>query len=541
LGARDGHQGFVAIMTSRVLISDRLSERAVETFLNRGLKVDYRPDIGSNKPALLESIGGYEGLAVRSTTKVSVKVLQRAVRLKVIGRAGVGTDNIDVDSASARGIIVMNTPHGNAVTTAEHTIALMLALAREIPDANASTQAGKWEKNRFLGVELFNKTLGIIGCGNIGTIVADRAHGLKMKVVAYDPYLSPERAVEIGVEKVKLDELLERADFITLHSPLTDKTRRIIDARALARMKRGARLINCARGGLVDETAVKLALETGQLAGVALDVFENEPVTSHPLFGRRAVVCTPHLGAATAEAQENVAIQIAEQMADFLISGAVTNALNMPSITAEEAPRLRPFVDLAGKLGSFAGQLTEVSLRGISIEYAGSVGELNTRALTSAALAGFLRPMLGAVNMVSAPVVARERGIRVDETRQTPRGVYDSYIRFAVHGEGFERSIAGTVFSDGKPRIIQIKGINMEAEFGPHMLYVTNLDKPGFIGALGTILGNAGVNIATFHLGREAQGGQAIALVEIDDPIEPSVLSAVQALPHVRQARTLAF
>ncbi|MDP9136618.1 MAG: phosphoglycerate dehydrogenase [Pseudomonadota bacterium] len=528
-------------MTPQVLVSDRLSEKAVQIFRHRGIAVDYRPDLGTDKDGLLAAIGDYDGLAVRSATKVSAKVVDRAARLKVIGRAGIGTDNIDLGAASARGIIVMNTPHGNAVTTAEHTLALMLALARQIPEANASTQAGRWEKNRFLGVELFNKTLGVIGCGNIGTIVADRAHGLRMKVVAYDPYLSPERAVELGVEKVNLDELLDRADFVTLHAPLTDKTRNVIDARALARMKRGVRLINCARGGLVDETALKAALDSGQVAGAALDVFATEPVTSHPLFGHPGVVCTPHLGAATAEAQENVAVQIAEQMADYLIAGAVSNALNMPSITAEEAPRLRPFVDLAAKLGSFAGQLTEVPLRGVAIEYAGAVGDLNTRALTSAALAGFLKPMLGVVNMVSAPVVARERGIQVDETRQTARGIYDSYIRFTVNGAGFERSIAGTVFSDGKPRIIQIKGINMEAEFGVHMLYVTNADKPGFIGALGTILGNAGVNIATFHLGREAQGGHAIALVEVDDPVAPEVLATVQELPHVRQVRALAF
>ncbi len=528
-------------MTAQVLVSDRLSERAVEVFRRRGIAVDYRPDLGADKEALLSSIGGYDGLVVRSATKVSGKVIGRAARLRVIGRAGIGIDNIDLRSATARGIIVMNTPYGNAVTTAEHTIALMLALARQIPEANASTQSGRWEKERFLGVELFNKTVGIIGCGNIGGIVADRAHGLHMKVIAHDPYLSPERAVEIGVEKVTLEELLGRADFVTLHTPLTEKTRNIIDAGALKRMKRGARLINCARGGLVDEMALKAALDAGHIAGAALDVFETEPATAHPLFGHPGVVCTPHLGAATAEAQENVAVQIAEQMADYLIAGAVANALNMPSITAEEAPRLRPFIDLAGKLGSFAGQLTEVALQGVAIEYAGAVGELNTRALTSAALAGFLKPMLGVVNMVSAPMVARERGIQVDETRQTARGVYDSYIRFTVIGEGFERSIAGTVFSDGKPRIIQIKGINMEAEFGPHMLYVTNADKPGFIGALGTILGGAGVNIATFHLGRETRGGHAIALVEIDEPIPAAALAAVQELPHVRQARTLAF
>jgi D-3-phosphoglycerate dehydrogenase len=362
-----------------------------------------------------------------------------------------------------------------------------------------------------------------------------------MKVIAYDPYLSAERAVEVGVEKVDFDTLLARADFVSLHTPLTEKTRHILDAAALARMKRGVRIINCARGGLIVEEALLDALNSGQVAGAALDVFEVEPATDNPLFAHENVVCTPHLGASTSEAQENVALQIAEQMADYLVTGAVTNALNMPSISAEEAPRLKPFVALVDQLGSFAGQLTETAISGISIEYAGEVAEMNTRALTSALLAGLLKPLLGDVNMVSAPVVAKERGIKVDEIRQTPRGTYESYVRLTVRTERQERSVAGTVFSDGKPRIIQIKGINMEAELGPHMLYLTNADKPGFIGALGTTLGNAGVNIATFHLGRQAPGGDAIALVEIDEPIPREVLMAVESLPHVRQAKPLRF
>jgi D-3-phosphoglycerate dehydrogenase len=458
-----------------------------------------------------------------------------------VGRAGIGIDNVELAAATSRGIVVMNTPFGNAITTAEHTVALMMALARQIPEADHSMRAGKWLKNRFIGVELYSKTLGIIGCGNIGSIVAERAIGLRMKVIAFDPFLSPERAIELGVEKVTFEELLRRADFISLHTPLTDKTRNIIDAAAIARMRRGVRIINCARGGLLVESALIEALRSGHVAGAALDVFETEPPTDNPLTAMEQVVMTPHLGASTSEAQENVAVQIANQLADFLISGAVSNALNMPSISVEEAPRLKPYVALAEQLGSFAGQLTESSLVGIAIEYAGEVGELNTRALTSALLAALLRPMLGDVNMVSAPAVARERGIRVDEIRQTHRGVYDSYIRLTVRTESLERSIAGTVFSDGKPRVIQIKGINMEAELGPHMLYVTNADKPGFIGAFGTILGDRGVNIATFHLGRDQPGGNAIALVEVDGPVPPSVLAAVEALPQVKQARALRF
>ena len=528
-------------MTPRVLVSDKLSETAVQIFRDRGIEVDYLPDLGKDKDALLAAIPNYDGLAIRSATKVTPKVIAAASRLRVIGRAGIGVDNVDISAATGRGIVVMNTPFGNAITTAEHAISMMMALARQIPEANASTRAGKWEKNRFMGVELFNKTLGVIGCGNIGSIVADRGLGLKMRVIAYDPFLSPERAIDIGVEKVELDDIFRRSDFITLHTPLTDRTRNVIDAVALAKCRKGVRIINCARGGLVNEQALYEALISGHVAGAALDVFEVEPATSHPLFALENVVCTPHLGASTGEAQEKVALQVAEQMSDYLLQGAVSNALNMPAISADEAPRLRPFIALTEKLGSFAGQLTDDPITGIVIEFAGDVGEMNTRALTSAALAGLLQPMLGTVNMVSAPVVARERGIRVDEVKQTQRGAYENYVRLTVRTASMERSVAGTVFSDGKPRIIQIKGIELEAEFGPHMLYITNEDKPGFIGALGTLLGDAGVNIATFHLGRKAQGGEAICLLQVDEPTPDQVLRAVSEVPQVKQARPLAF
>jgi D-3-phosphoglycerate dehydrogenase len=528
-------------MAPRVLVSDKLSETAVQIFRDRGIAVDYLPELGKDKDALLAAIPAYDGLAIRSTTKVTPKLMAAATSLRVIGRAGIGVDNVDLPAATQRGIVVMNTPFGNAITTAEHAIAMMMALARQIPEANASTRAGKWEKNRFMGVELFNKTLGIVGCGNIGSIVADRALGLRMRVIAYDPFLSPERAIELGVEKVELDDIFRRSDFITLHTPLTEKTRNIIDVRALGLCRKGVRIINCARGGLVAEDALHDALLSGHVAGAALDVFEVEPATTHKLFSLDTVVCTPHLGASTGEAQENVALQVAEQMSDYLLSGAVSNALNMPSISADEAPRLRPFIALAERLGSFAGQLTEEPVTGIILEYAGEVGEMNTRALTSAALEGILRPMLGSVNMVSAPVVARERGVKVDEVKQSQRGAYETYIRLTVKTASLERSVAGTVFSDGKARIIQIKGIDLEAEFGPHMLYITNEDRPGFIGALGTLLGNAGVNIATFNLGRKAQGDEAICLVSVDEPPPVAVLDAVNDLPHVRHVRPLAF
>jgi D-3-phosphoglycerate dehydrogenase len=468
-------------------------------------------------------------------------VIAAASKLKVIGRAGIGVDNIDVPAATAKGIIVMNTPFGNSITTAEHAIALLFALARQIPQADASTQAGKWEKNRFLGVELTAKTLGIIGCGNIGSIVADRAMGLKMKVIAYDPYLSPERAADLGVDKVELDELLARADFISLHTPLTDKTRNILGAENLAKTRKGVRIINCARGGLVDEQALRAALDSGQVGGAAFDVFAVEPATGNPLFGHPNVVSTPHLGAATTEAQENVALQIAEQMADYLLRGAIANAINFPSITAEEAPKLKPFIALAEKLGSFAGQLTETGIAKVRISYEGAVAQMKTKALTSAAVAGLLRPMLEDVNFVSAPIVAKERGIVVEEMTREAVGDYESLITVTVVTERMERSVAGTVYADGKPRIVDIKGIRMDAEFGHSMIYVTNEDKPGFIGRLGTLLGDAGINIATFHLGRQAPGGSAIALVEIDGPISPEVLARVLKLPQVQQARPLKF
>jgi D-3-phosphoglycerate dehydrogenase / 2-oxoglutarate reductase len=525
----------------RVLVSDKLSETAVQIFRDRGVDVDYMPDLGKDKDALLAVIDQYDGLAIRSATKVTPKLIVAASRLKVIGRAGIGVDNVDIPAASARGIVVMNTPLGNSITTAEHSISMMMALARQIPEANASTHAGKWEKNRFMGVELYNKTLGVIGCGNIGSIVADRALGLKMKVIAFDPFLSAERAVEIGVEKVELEDIFRRADFITLHTPLTEKTRNVIDAAALAKCKKGVRIVNCARGGLVNEDALYDAMVAKHVAGAALDVFETEPATTHKLFGLENVVATPHLGASSTEAQENVALQVAEQMSDFLMTGAVTNALNMPSISADEAPRLKPFVALAEKLGSFAGQLTDEVITGIVIEYAGDVGEMNTRALTSAALAGAMAAQIGLVNMVSAPLVAKERGIKVDEVKQTQRGAYETYIRMTIKTDRFERSVAGTVFSDGKPRIIQVKGIELESDFGRHMLYVTNNDKPGFIGNIGTLMGNAGINIACFHFGRVAPGGDAIGLVEVDAPVPQAVMDKVHALPNVKQVKVLAF
>jgi D-3-phosphoglycerate dehydrogenase len=523
----------------KVLIADKLSPAAIAIFKERGVEADVKT--GLSKDELLAIVDQYDGIAIRSATKITAEVVKAAKKLKVVGRAGIGVDNVDIPAATAAGIIVMNTPFGNSITTAEHAIALMFALARELPAANASTQAGKWEKNRFMGVEVTGKVLGLIGAGNIGGIVADRAKGLKMRVIAFDPYLSAEHAVDMGVEKVELNDLLARADFVTLHTPLTSETRNIISADAINRMKKGARLINCARGGLVDEKALKAALDSGHLAGAALDVFEEEPAKSNILFGNEKVVATPHLGASTSEAQENVALQVAEQISDYLLTGAITNALNMPSISADEAAKVQPWIALAEKLGAFAGQLTDTSIAGVEIVYEGMAATLNTRALTQAALAGLLKPALSDVNMVNAPVIAKERGIRVSETRRDRQGIYEGYIKLTVVTEGLTRSVAGTVFSDGRPRLIQIKGINLDAEFAAHMLYVTNEDKPGMIGRLGMLLGDAGVNIASFALGRSAPGADAIALLEVDGEVDETVLAALRKLPLVKQAKTLAF
>ncbi|MBT5570280.1 MAG: phosphoglycerate dehydrogenase [Alphaproteobacteria bacterium] len=523
----------------KVLISDKMSERAKEIFEARGIDVDVKT--GMSEDELIACIGDYDGLAVRSATKATQKVLEAASNMKVIGRAGIGVDNIDVAGATARGIVVMNTPFGNAITTAEHAIAMMMALARQIPEANASTHASKWEKSRFMGVELTAKTLGVVGCGNIGSIVADRALGLKMKVVAFDPFLSEERAREIGVEKVELDALLNRADFISLHTPLTDQTRGIIDAAAIAKTKPGIRIINCARGGLVVEADLKSALESGHVAGAALDVFEAEPAKDNALFGMENLVCTPHLGASTDEAQVNVAIQVAEQMADYLLDGAVVNALNMASVSAEDAPRLMPYMKLAGLLGSFAGQLTESGLKSVTIEYEGHAAELNIKPLSAAVLQGLLSPVLDSVNMVNAPVMASERGIEVSEVQTDREGDYQTLIRLTVVTDQQTRSVAGTLFGGDRPRVVDVKGVPMEAELGSHMLYVTNEDQPGLIGGLGTVLGDAGLNIATFQLGRNKPGGDAIALVEVDQAVPADVLAKVTELPNVVQAKALNF
>jgi D-3-phosphoglycerate dehydrogenase len=522
----------------KVLIADKLSVQAIDVFKQRGVEVDVKTGLAPEE--ILKIIGDYDGLAVRSATKATAALIKAGKKLKVIGRAGIGVDNVDIPAATANGVVVMNTPFGNSVTTAEHTISLMMSLARQIPQANASTHAGKWEKSGFMGVELAGKTLGLIGAGNIGSIVADRAQGLKMRVVAYDPFLSKERAEALNIEKVELDELLKRADFITLHTPLTEGTKNILNKDSLAKCKKGVRIINCARGGLVNEADIKAAIESGQVAGAAFDVFEEEPAKTNILFGMPQVICTPHLGASTTEAQENVAVQVAEQMADYLTTGAVTNALNIPSMSAEDAAKLKPYLQLVDQLGSFAGQLTENGLKQVKIDYEGKAGKLNTKPLTAVALKGILSPLIEGVNMVNAPVIATERGIDVSSTSHDKVGDYQTLIRITVVTEKRTRTVSGTLFAD-KPRIVEVNGIKLEAGLGAKTLYVNNDDKPGFIGSLGTLLGKHSVNIAYFHLGRNEAGSEAIALVEVDQSISPELMAEIDKLPSVKQAKLLEF
>ncbi len=523
----------------KVLISDKMDPLAAEIFQNNGVDVDVKP--GLKPEELVKIIGDYDGLAVRSSTKATPEIIKAAKNLKVIGRAGIGIDNVDLPAATEAGIVVMNTPFGNSITTAEHAIAMMFALARQIPQANASTHAGKWEKAKFMGVELYGKTLGVVGCGNIGSIVASRGLGLQMKVISFDPFLTPERAQELGVEKVELDELFKRSDFITLHVPKNDKTANLINKDSIAKMKKGVFIINCARGGIVAEADLKAALDSGHVAGAALDVFDEEPATQNVLFNHPNVVCTPHLGASTTEAQVNVAIQVAEQMAGYLLHGAITNALNMPSITAEEAPKLRPYIKLAEQLGSLAGQIAESAITKIEVEYQGDVAELNVKPLTSMALSWLLKPLLESVNMVNALQIARSRGITVSETRTADCADFHTAVRLTVTTEAGQRHVTGTLFAGREPRIVNIEGVPVEAAMASHMLYMRNEDKPGLIGGVGTILGEAKQNIADFRLGRIEKEGLAVALISLDAPVPDAVMKKLAALPQVRQIRQLTF
>jgi D-3-phosphoglycerate dehydrogenase len=520
----------------KVLVSDNLSEKGVSILKKAGLHVDVKT--GMSPEELKAVIGEYNGIVIRSATKLTADVLEAAKNLKVIGRAGSGLDNVDKAAASKKGIVVMNTPGGNTITTAEHTVSLMLSLARLIPQATASMKEGRWEKKKFTGVELFNKTLGVVGIGAIGSEVAKRAQGLEMNVIAYDPFLSDEKARDIGVEKVALEELFRRADFITFHTPLTQETRNLVNKKTIKLMKDGVRIINCSRGGIVNEKDLFEALESGKVGGAALDVFEKEPPQDYALARHPRVVCTPHLGAATGEAQENVAVAVAEQVVDYLLQGTIRNAVNFPSIPPDQMPTLSPYIQLAERLGSFASQVSEGGITEVSVEYRGEAAELNTEPLTIAALKGLLTPILEeTVNFVNAPFIARERGIEVKEVKTGEAGDYQTLVSLKIRAGGAERGVSGTLFHRRNPRIVEVDGFPVEIIPEGTLLLMFNNDKPGVIGSIGAFLGQSGINIARMHFGRETAGGRAISVVSIDTPVTQEQAQEIRKLPNILSVR----
>ncbi|MFT5232954.1 MAG: D-3-phosphoglycerate dehydrogenase [Candidatus Krumholzibacteriia bacterium] len=522
----------------RVLISDAMSSEASAVFESRGVEVVQSAKMSAEE--LANIIGEFDGLAVRSSTKVTPELLSKAKRLKVVGRAGIGVDNINVASCTERGIVVMNTPFGNAITTAEHTLAMIFALSRHIPQANASTHEGLWEKSKYMGSEISGKLLGIIGAGNIGSIVAQKAIGIGMRVQAYDPFLSEERADVLGIKKVELEELFATSDIVSLHVPKTPETTNIIDATALNKMKKGSLLINCARGGLVDEKALRVALESGHLKGAALDVFESEPAKENILFGLPNVICTPHLGASTREAQEKVAVQVAEQMSEYLLEGAITNALNAPNLTAEEARQLAPYLKLADNLGAFAGQLMPDPITSIIVSFSGDVTRLNTEPLVTKAVQAIIGPSLCNVNAVNAQQVARDMGVDITASHNEVDDEFHNRVTLIVKTDNGKATVSGTVFKK-VGRLVDIRGVKLESEFGEHMLYLTNDDRPGVVGLVGAFTEKHNINIANMHLGRNEGDGEAIALLEVDQPVAPELLAELRASDRIREVESMRF
>ncbi len=519
----------------RVLVCDKISDEGVKLL---SLEQDFEVDVktGLKEDELVSIIDNYDAMIVRSATKVTRRIIEAGSRLKVIGRAGTGVDNIDVEAATEKGIVVMNTPGANTVAAAEHAVAMLMALARKIPQANASMKQGKWEKKKFMGVEVRNKVLGIVGIGRIGSYVAKMAQGLNMEVIAYDPYISEEAATSLGVRLVSLDELLETADFVSVHTPLTSETKYLLNKERLLKMKKGAYLVNCARGGIVKEDDLYEVLVSGHLAGAALDVFEEEPVSpDNPLLKLDNVICTPHIGASTREAQEVVAVAIAQQIIDYFKRGIIKHAVNVPSIKPELIPKAEPYLNLATKLGLLVSQIYEGRMEEVEVEYSGEVLEEGIyQALTSAALVGILKPILGnGVNMVNAQYIAKHRGIRVVEKRSKSTEGYVSLIRIYLRGSGEEVSVAGTLIKKDAPRIVMINKFPVEAEPTGYILYFTNYDRPGVIGRIGTILGEAGINIAGMRLGRFKPGEKAVALLNVDDPVPDEVLKRIKELPNI--------
>jgi D-3-phosphoglycerate dehydrogenase / 2-oxoglutarate reductase len=527
-------------MSHKVLISDSLSEQGLERLRAcPDLEIDLRPGLKGEE--LLHAMPAYEGLIIRSGTKVTKEVIDATTNLRVIGRAGIGVDNVDVEAATKRGIVVMNTPGGNNVTTAEHAISLMLALARNIPQANASLKAGQWKREKFTGSEICNKVLGVVGLGNIGSIVAERALGLKMQILAYDPFVSPETAAKLRVELGTLDEIYARADFITVHTPMTKETHGLIDAAAFAKMKKGVRIINCARGGIVDEVALHQAIKDGIVAGAALDVFvEEPPPADHPLLQLDQVICTPHLGAATDEAQINVAIAIADQVANFLTQGVIQNAVNFPSMTPKMLTILQPYLVLGEKLGSFLAQLSASAPLEIQIDYSGDIIDYDTAPATAAVLRGLLSPFLETpVNYVNAPHIARERGIRVVESRSNKPSDFLNSIAVRVSSANGTNTVEGAVFSNKAVRLVRVNHFYLEAVLDGHILVLNNRDVPGVVGAVGSLLGQRGINIAGLELGRERVGGMAISLIHVDGQVPQEILAELRTLEPIVSAQQI--
>jgi D-3-phosphoglycerate dehydrogenase / 2-oxoglutarate reductase len=525
--------------TKRVLVSDPLSRKGLE-ILGKAKSIKYDIQSGLSPEELKKIIGGYDAIIVRSETKLKAEIIEAGDRLKVIGRAGIGLDNVDLSAATKKGIVVMNTPQENAIAAAEHTIALMFSISRKIPQATSSMKAGKWEKKNFLGVELYNKTLGIIGIGVIGSIVADRARGLKMKVIAYDPYISREVAEKKGIDLVTLDELLSRSDFISVHTPLNDETRNLINQNLFKKMKDGVILVNCARGGIINEKDLYDAIKEGKVAGAALDVFEKEPATGNPLVELEQVICTPHLGASTGEAQENVSIAIAEQIVDYLVSGEARNAVNLPMVSPDILPFLRPYLRLGEKLGSFLGQISNYAIDEVVIEYHGEVVDYGTKPITVSILKGLLTPFVGeTVNFVNAQVMAKERGIRVTESTRATAEDYASLIAITTRSKGEQNYIAGTLFGRKELRIVKLNDSFIEAIPEGYILLVNNYDRPGVIGNIGTALGAQNINVATMQFGRDRMGGNAISLLHLDIPLPTGMLGEILRLPNIISVRQI--
>ncbi|OGP05519.1 MAG: phosphoglycerate dehydrogenase [Deltaproteobacteria bacterium GWA2_38_16] len=526
----------------RILVCGKLSEAGMSLLSKeKNLKVDIESDLTAEK--LKEIIPLYDAMTVRSETKVTKDVLDCAKKLKVVVRAGIGVDNIDVKAATQKGVIVMNTPSGNVVTTAEHAISMLLALCRHIPQATASLKKGEWAKKKFTGVEFFGKTLGVVGLGNVGRIVADRALGLKMKVIAYDPFISQEIANKLSVQLVSLEDLLKQSDFVTIHVPLTEQTKNLINKKTLQKMKKGALLIHCARGGIVNEEDLYEVLKEGNLGGAALDVFVKEPPGNHPLFMLDTVIGTPHLGAATDEAQIKVGIETAEQLISYFNNGAIKNAVNMPSLTPEQVSLLKPYVECAEKLGAFEGQVMGLErLKSIEIEYTGALLEQDVKPVTLALVKSFLEQHLDkSVNFVNALFVAKERGIEIKVTTSQKSSDFTSLISARVKANGHEMFVAGTIFNNSEPRIVQVDNFRLEAIPEGHILFSRNQDKPGVIGAIGTLLGKKKINISRFHLGLDKQKKEALSLINVDSPVDEHIIEELSKLPHVIMVKQLSL